>query len=162
MTGGRAVSVPVNYTMSVMIVTVMLSGLILATSDQLQSQQERTAELEIDVLTNRVAADLTAADRLARSTENTTDDEVAVRSSLPHTVAGMSYTVRINGTEIEAGEAYHVTVEIETTRHGIIEQASLKTGTPVEDAFFGGGDYVVEYVDTTGDDHPDTLEVHNA
>lgn len=157
----RAVSVPINYTMSIIIVTILLTGLILATSNSLRAQQERTVESEFGVLGNRMAADISAADRLARSTENTTDDVVEVRTDIPETVAGMSYQVEIRSTEIGGGQAHQVVVTFVSDRADVTEEVRLKTDTPVENTTIAGGEYVIKYVDTDGDGEPDTLEVQH-
>ncbi|PSP80097.1 hypothetical protein BRC81_02585 [Halobacteriales archaeon QS_1_68_20] len=159
--GERAVSVPINYTLSIVIVTVLLTGLILATSDQLRAQQERTVESEFYVLGNRMAADVSAADRLAQTTEGTTDDVVRVRTEIPDRVADMNYEVEISSSVLVPGEAYEVTIKFISGRMGITEEAHLKTGTPVESSTLSAGEYVIEYVDTDGDGEPDALEVKN-
>lgn len=157
----RAVSVPVNYTMSMIIITILLTGLILATSDSLQAQQERTVESEFGVLGNRMAADISAADRLARSTEGTTDDVVEVRTDIPETVAGMSYQIEIESTPLAGGEAHQVEITFVSDRADVTETVRLKTDTPVVDTTITGGAYVIEYVDTDGDGEPDSLEVQH-
>ena len=153
----RAVSVPINYTLSLVIVTLLLSGLVIVTTDQLQTQQERTVESDFSVLSNRMAADLTAADRLAQTTGGTERDTVAVRTETPSTSAGSSYTVQINSTELE-NDAHAVTVRMEASRLDVTQEVGLKTDTPVRNTTIVGGDYVVRYV---GDDTPDELEVDN-
>ena len=153
----RAVSVPVNYTFSIVIVALMLSGLVVVTTDNLQAQQERTVESDFGVLSNRIAADLTAADHLARNTRGTEADVVAVRTEMPSTSAGSGYLVHINSTEIDDG-GYAVTIRMEASRLDITEETGLKTGTKVTNTTIVGGDYAIEYV---GDDVPDELEVRN-
>lgn len=158
----RAVSVPINYTMSIVIVTVLLTGLILATSNNLRAQQERTVESEFGVLGNRMAADISAADRLAQSTEGTTEDVVEVRTDIPETVAGLSYQIEIRSWAIGGGEANQVEITFVSDRMDVTESVRLKTDTPVQNTTVTGGEYVIVYVDTDGDDVPDTLEVQHA
>lgn len=153
----RAVSVPVNYTFSIVIVTLLLSGLVIVTTDNLQAQQERTIESDFDVLSNRMAADVTAADHLAGSTGGTESDVVAVRTEMPSRSADTGYLVHFNSTEIDDG-AYAVTIRMESTSLGITKETGLKTNTKVTNTTIVGGDYAIEYV---GDGVPDELEVRN-
>lgn len=157
----RAVSVPINYTMSIVVVTVLMTGLMISTADQLEAQQERTVESEFGVLGNRLAADVSAADRLAVTTEGTPDDVVAVRTDIPKTVADVNYRIEITSTEIVAGESYQVVFTFVALGLDVTEEVRLKTATRVVNTTVTGGQYVVEYVDTDGDDAPDALEVHN-
>ncbi len=156
----RAVSVPINYTLSIVIVTVLLTGLVLATSDQLRAQQERTVESEFSVLGNRMAADVSAADRLVQSTEGTAGDEVRVRTEIPDTVANMRYRVEIGSSDLGSGEAYEVVITFVSGRMDVTEEVRLKTDTRVENTTLTGGEYVIEYVDADGDGDRE-LEVTN-
>lgn len=159
----RGASVPINYTISIVIVTVLMTGLIVAASGQLDAQQERTAESDFAVLGNRMAADISAADRLAQTTENKSAGEVTVqvRTSIPDTSAGASYTIDVTSNAIGAGDAYRVVVTLESRGVDVSETIRLKTGTEVADATVTGGDYRIEYVDDDGDGDLDTLEVRN-
>lgn len=151
----RAVSVPINFTFSVIIVSLLLSGLVITTTGELQAQQERTVESDFSVLSNRMAADIVAADQLARATEGT--EQAVVRTSLPSSSAGTSYSVHVNATEIEANEAYAVTVRLEARGPDVVEEVGFKTGTRVSNTSMIGGDYAIEYVD----DGDPRLEVRN-
>lgn len=157
----RAVSVPINYTMSIMIVTILLTGLVISVGGQLELQQERTVHSEFGVLGNRLAADISATDQLAQTAAGTSGDVVELRTDLPQTVAGMSYRVEISSTEIVADEAYAVDIELFSRPTGVEAQVSLKTKTPVVASTLHGGAYTITYVDTTGDTIPDSLEVEN-
>jgi len=157
----RAVSVQVNYILAILIITTLMAGLMLATADQLQRQEERTADAEFDVLANRVAADLSAADRLAISTENTSAADVEVRTNIPSTSAGSSYDIRVNATEVVADEVYEVEVVFTADNVDVTRSVSLKTGTDVVNTSIGGGAYTIDYVDSSGDGVPDALEVQD-
>lgn len=157
----RSVSVPVNYTLSIVIVTVMMSGLMISMGGQLQAQQERTVESEFGVLGNRLAADIGAADRLAVTTEGTESDVVAVQTDIPDTVAQANYRVDIVTTELVPGESYLVLLKFVSSPMDVTEEVRLKTATRVKETSITGGEYVIKYVDTNGDDVPDTLEVRN-
>jgi hypothetical protein len=153
----RAVSVPVNYSQAIIITTILLAGLMLATADEVRSQRDRTIQSEFEVLSNRIAADLSAADRLASTTESTNQDVVEVTTSLPPTVAGAGYTAEISSTPV--GSGYRVTVSLDASRGDSDITYHLKTRTEVLDSTIGGGEYTITYVDTDADGVPDALEV---
>lgn len=90
----RAVSVTVNYAMGLAVATLLLSGLLFATGDMLDTRQEVAIRAELDVVGQRLAAGLMTADRLAQ----VGGSEVTVRVSMPDRVAGSSYDVEVNAS----------------------------------------------------------------
>lgn len=96
----RAVSVTVNYVMTITIATLLLSGLVVAAGGLVGSQSERAIESELDVLGQQLAADVESADRLVTVAEGNTA-EVRIESTLPTQVAGTGYTIDATGDTIE-------------------------------------------------------------
>lgn len=95
----RAVSVTVNYVMTITIATLLLSGLVVSTGGLIESQSEEAIRSELDVLGQQLAADLGSADRLAAvATGN--NAEVRLESALPTRVAGTGYTIDVTGDTI--------------------------------------------------------------
>lgn len=155
----RATSVTINYTLSLVVVTVLMAGLLVGASNHLDTQRERTIRSEFDVLGNRLAADIGAADALAQRTAGTTDDVMVLRTSLPSETAGASYEIAVNATDL--GGHYLVVVRFVSLGTSANREVTLKSRTPVLNSTLSGGSYQIEYVDDDGDGVPDSLEVEN-
>lgn len=153
----RAVSVPVNYSQALIITTILLAGLMLATAGEVRTQRDRTVESEFQVLSNRIAADLSAADRLVTTLEDDTDpgqNAVSVTTTLPPSVAGAGYSAEISSTS--SGDGYRVEVTLDADRGDTQLTYHLKTSTEVLDSTISGGEYTIVY-----DQSADALEVRD-
>lgn len=146
----RAVSTVANYAVLLGIVTLLISGLFVGTSGLVTGQQERVIRSELTVLGNQIAADLGAADRLARQAGES--GTMRATLDLPEHVGGSTYRIRVTDgatdTQYELtllSTAPEVSVTILVRTH-----LSLATGT------VDGGDIAIVYT------APDTLEVRNA
>ena len=65
MTDDRAVSATLGYVLVIGITTILISGLFLAAGGFVENQHERAIRAELEVVGNRLAADIAAVDRLA-------------------------------------------------------------------------------------------------
>lgn len=86
----RAVSVAVSYVLALGITAILISGLLVASSDYLEDERQRATIQELDGLGNRLAAAFTDADRLSRSGGAT-----SLVVERPSRIAGSDYTVEI-------------------------------------------------------------------
>ena len=86
----RATSVAVSYVLALGITAILISGLLVASSDYLEGERQRATIQELDGLGNRLAAALTDADRLSRS-----GGETNLTVERPGRIAGSDYTVEI-------------------------------------------------------------------
>jgi hypothetical protein len=86
----RAVSVAVSYVLALGITAILISGLLVASSDYLDDERQRATIQELDGLGNRLAAAFTDADRLSRSGGAT-----SLTVERPARIAGSDYTVEI-------------------------------------------------------------------
>jgi hypothetical protein len=150
----RGQSVTINYTLSLIIVTLLISGLFIAMSGYLDTQRERVTRSEFDVLGNRLAADIATADRLARAGD---DAQVNVRTSIPAAVAGIDYNVDIESSPFKSSTWHNVTVTLRSPRLDVERTLHVRTANEVSDSSLSGGAYVVHYHGNSG-----KLEVHDA
>lgn len=147
----RGVSVVVNYVLTIAITTLLLSGLFVASGSLIQSQSERAIQDELDVLGERLAADLATADRLAASAEGE-DAHVRVTTELPRRVAGTAYSVEITG-----GDPTEIVLR---TSDPAIESSTTVATADVEPASgLRGGDLVIELTTESLTDESRQLEV---
>lgn len=143
----RAVSVTVNYVMTITIATLLISGLAVSAGGLIESQSERAIESELEVLGQQLAADVESADRLA-TVAGGANAEVRIETSLPTRVAGTGYDITVVESELvlrSTDPAISVTVPLTVTN-------DLAEGRTIR-----GGDVVIGW--STGTDR---LEVESA
>lgn len=90
----RAVSVTVNYVLTLAITTVLIAGLITGAAGLIDGTKAQTTRDGYEVAGNRVAAGIQAADRLAQSGPV----EVSLTVDLPDRIAGTQYRIVVNNT----------------------------------------------------------------
>ncbi len=90
----RAVSVTVNYVITLAITAALISGLILAAGSLVDGMRGQTTREGYQVVGNRMVSGLQTADRLAQT--GASDLEVSV--DLPGLVAGTQYTIVVNNS----------------------------------------------------------------
>lgn len=142
----RAVSVTVNYVLTLAITALLLSGLLVAAGGLVESQSERAIRSELDVLGQHLAADIESADRLATVAEGESA-EVRIETSLPARVAGRSYRIAVGESELT----------LRTTDPEVSVTVPFRTTNEVEERTIRGGDLRIEWSDDSG-----TLEVERA
>lgn len=89
----RGVSTTVSYAITLVITTLLITGLLTAGGDFVQNQREQATLSELRVLGQQLADDVSAADRLARTADP--DGDVTMQRGLPERVAGSSYRVSL-------------------------------------------------------------------
>lgn len=123
----RAVSVTVNYVLTLAITTVLMTGLLFAAGNVVEDRRDSATRSELRVVGERVAANLMAADRLAQ----TNASEVAMVTEGPDRVAGLEYTVSLNATGQE--------VVLSTADPEIVVRVAFDNTTAVSDSTADGG-----------------------
>lgn len=132
----RAVSVTVGHAMNLAVITILLSGVIIASGGMVESERERTANEELDVIGQQIADELMAADRMVIAG---TDPTVEIRVDLPRQVVGSSYSVRLPGTDGD-----EQVIELETARPSVAISVPVETTTPVASTTVSGGRLTIE------------------
>lgn len=94
----RAVSVTVNYTLSLAIAALLISGLLFAAGQNVETRQQEAIRAELEVIGQRLATGLMTADRLVQAG----GDDVSVAVSIPDRVAGTGYDIEINASASRA------------------------------------------------------------
>ena len=139
----RGVSTTLGYVLTLAITTVLVSGLLIAVGGFVSGQNERVTRSELDVVGQRLATDVEAADRLveAGSADGGSNATVVVRSRLPERVAGRTYRVAVNesgrGRLVLSASDPDVSVEVSVVTDVAVANATLGGG-PVRIAFDGG------------------------
>lgn len=94
----RAVSVSVDYSMTLIIATLIIGGLLMAAGGLMESQAQLAKQDELEVIGQHVADDLMGADKLVTVAEADGGPiEVNVTSRSPARAGGSSYLVDVDG-----------------------------------------------------------------
>lgn len=137
----RAVSVTVNYALNLLVATLLVGGVLTATGGMVEDRRTSAVRTELEVVGERVAADLMAADRLAAvgTAGAGTDPTVVVSVSLPERVAGTRYEVSIENSPPRI---------VLTSEHPDVEvTVGFHHDTPVAPTTVHGGDLRIELTD---------------
>ena len=129
----RGVSTVVGYVLNLGIATILITGLLIAGASVVTDQRERAVRAELDVIGNRVAADLETADRLHR----VGNGSVTVRTSLPERVAGSTYRIAFEAT------GGSVTVRLETRDPAVSRTVPVRNSSTVQSGTVDGGDLII-------------------
>lgn len=141
----RAVSVTVNYVLTLTIATLLLSGLAVSAGGLIESQSERAIESELEVLGQQLAADIESVDRLA-TVAGGANAEVRIETRLPTRVAGTRYDITVVESELvlrSTDPAISVTVPL-TVTNDLAEGRTIQGGNVVIGWSTGTGRLEVE------------------
>lgn len=150
----RAVSTVVGYTLTLGIMTLLITGLLVAAGGFVEDQRERTVRAELQVVGQQIAADLDAADRLVRA--DGTDTAVEIYGQHPERVTGATYRVEVVDDTDDHCE-FDRCLKLSTDDPEVVVTVRIGTVTTVELGSAGGGGVVVEY-----DAGSDTLVIDDA
>lgn len=128
----RGVSVTLGYVLTLAITAVLVSGLLIAVGGFVSGQNERVTQSELDVVGQRLATEVEAADRLAEAGGGGPNVTVAVRSRLPETVAGRTYRIAVNETGRDR-------LVLSASDPDVSVAVRVVTDAPVANATLGGG-----------------------
>lgn len=130
----RALSTAVTYVLTLGMTAVLVSGLLIASGGAVEDRRDSVTRSQLTVIGEQLAADVEAADRLARADA----DRVAVESPLPERVADGGYRVHV------AVEGRNVTLRLTTDAATV--RVPVANETPVRAATLSGDDVEVRLV----------------
>jgi hypothetical protein len=151
----RGVSTVLGYSLALGITMVLISGLVISMGSLVENQRERTVRSELDVIGQKLAADITAADRLIVAGEDgaISPPVTSIRHDTPETVAGSTYTITLRDSASEPE------LVLETREPAVSVTVTMATEKSVSASSASGGSVRVEYVDTDGDSSRDRLVI---
>jgi hypothetical protein len=138
----RGVSTTLGYVLNLGVAAILVTTLMLSAGTLVEDQRERAVRTELDVVGERVAADLSSADRLARASDG---GSVRYVVEVPARVAGTTYDVEIN-------ESGNDTIVLVSDRPRVEVTVPYDAELPVANATTTNDGFVVVYEN-------DTLEV---
>ncbi|MDZ7702031.1 MAG: hypothetical protein U5J98_08160 [Halobacteriales archaeon] len=128
----RAVSAVLGYILALAVMALVVSGLFVTAGNYVENQQERAIRAELEVVGNRLAADIAAIDRLALATGSSGEAELV--SNLPPRTARQSYLIEID--EVTTG-VYHLNLSTSDPDVSVTVKMRVQT-TMIEDTVNGG------------------------
>lgn len=139
----RGVSTALGYVLTLGITALLISGLLIGVTGVVDDRRTQTDRATMEIVGQRIAANLMSADRLAE----TDPEQLVVAVDLPNRLSQSGYTVEVNGS------AEQLTLRVDGGRASAT--VSFVTTTTVRDGTVRGGD--LRIVLTT-----DELEVQRA
>lgn len=131
----RGVSTALGYTLNLAVATILVTGLLVGAGGYVEDQQERAIRTELDVIGARVAGELAAVDRLARTGD---DVRVSVTVETPVRSTGATYTIAIN-------ESGNREVVLQTEDPAVRVTVPYHAETTVDAGTTQGGTFVLRY-----------------
>ncbi|RQG92507.1 DUF7266 family protein [Natrarchaeobius chitinivorans] len=86
----RALSSAITHVLTMAMTTILIAGLFLSSGAMLETQTEMSADGSLETIGERLAGEITRADRLGSG-----GDTVTITTNHPRTVAGSSYSVEL-------------------------------------------------------------------
>lgn len=91
----RAVSKQIGYVLSITVITLLMTGLIVSTASLVEDNTDRSTEAELEVVADRLAAQVMAADRLVEKDDGTA--EAYMDANVPNHAGDGQYAVSVDG-----------------------------------------------------------------
>lgn len=136
----RGLSAVFGYVLTLAVMALLISGLFLTAGNYVENQQERAIRAELEVVGNRLAADIAAVDRLALAAGS--DGEAELVSYLPPRTAGRTYQINIDQVAGTPG-TYHL--NLSTADPDVTVSVLVRVENPLVDVTVNGGDVVADY-----------------
>lgn len=149
----RGISTVVSHVMSVAITTLLIISLVATVTGFLDGHQERAATNELETIGNRLSAELTKADSLARYS-----DGVNVTTALPDSVAGSPYTVVLAHGSC-GGVPTDTCVKLRADEYRVSALVPVRNSTELHLESGAGGRFVITSAGTTGSPAADRRRV---
>lgn len=134
---GRGQSTTLQYTLTLAVATLVVTGLFVAAGDLVTSEREQVVRTELEVVGQQLAGELSAADRLVRSSEGT--QALAINVSLPPEVTGAGYTVAVSDDGTDQW------INLTAASPDVSVSVRVDTGTDLADGSVQGGDLSIVY-----------------
>lgn len=144
--GERGLSTALGYALSLSVTVLLVISLITAAGGFVSDERERAIRSEAEVVSQRIASGLMTADRLASAAGS---GPVRVSATLPTTLAGKQYTIRVVANDSDS------TVVVSTENPDVSVSAPFHNDTAVVTETLGGGSLRFQYKN-------DLLTIHDA
>ena len=149
MSDSRAVSTTLSYVLSLAIATILITGLIIAGGNYLDTQRKQVIRDELTVVGQQLVADIERADRLVRAGDTDNSMTVVVNQTFSNSVTGESYQLTIDPTD--------KTLVLNTTTPDVRVSVTIASETALSASSARGGVVQIRY--DQPDDHLEVRDV---
>lgn len=148
MSSDRAVSTALNYTMTLAIASILVTGLLYTSTSFVDDRRGEVVRDELTVIGQQVASDLARADRLVTAADSDGAAlTVTVSQTFPERVAGRTYRLHLDPSADR--------LVLESGQQDVRVTVGLTLQTDLGDSTADGGTVRIVYVDSG------SLEVRN-
>lgn len=143
----RGVSTTVTYSLTVLITTILVAGLIYSASTTVKTEREQAAANELTVVGERLVREIVGMDALVDAGEDTT---ARMRVDHPRRVVGATYTVTLQpggGDPCESTDRPCLVLVAEELDVTATMPFKTATNTSLVNTTVQGGELVVVYED---------------
>jgi hypothetical protein len=123
-----------TYTLLLVVVVLLVSGLLIGVGGFVERQQERAVRSQLDTVGNRLASDLATADRLAGPAGG---DQIRLQSPLPETVGNARYRIDVRNVSGDRSR-----LVLRSQNPDVLTTVTVRTTLPVEGNVTGGAVWV--------------------
>lgn len=149
----RGVSSALTYALIVAITTTLVVGLVLGTDSLVQSNRERAATEQLEVVEQRLATALETAHRLSRTdSDETRPEQLTLTRQFPRRLARSQY--RVSVVALGAND-YSLRLELVDTGVSTVTEIRLAQAPRVAETTVNGGPLEVVYVTDPPPSSPD-------
>lgn len=142
----RGVSPVFSYVLTLSVASLLVGGLLISAGGFVDDQRKNTAKSELQVIGQQVSADISAADRLARTATTEDIDDIRVRRGLPQEVVGTPYRIEV----VHSGGSSEPQLRLSSPQLDVVVTVGIASKIAV-DGSADGGDVVVQIDTSTGD-----------
>lgn len=146
----RAVSVTINYILTLAISAVLVTGLLIAGGTFVEDSRERVIESELEVIGIHLASNVEQVDRMVNASESGQPDAAWVNETFQRQVTGSVYLV-----ELDDGNPSHLVLNASDVDVSVRVNVTVQTDID-DDAVVTGGSISVYY-----DEGDDELVIEN-
>lgn len=136
----RGLSTALGYVLTLSVTVTLVSGLLIAGGNFVESQREQVIRTELDIVGEQVATHVNAADRLNQSGMGETT--IRIEQRFPNTVVGSDYQIYLEADEPQ--------LRLESSRPQVEVTVPLTNTTALADSSADGGEIIVRYDDSRG------------
>ncbi|KAB1188771.1 MULTISPECIES: hypothetical protein [Haloferax] len=133
----RAVSTTLGFVLTLSITTILISGIMVAAGGFVAAEHERVTETELEVVGQRLAANIEAADRVVASSGDETVSNVETRLELPNRVAGTTYRISVDNSSNQ--------LVLQSVDPEVTVRIPVETETELKNGSVDAGDVAVTY-----------------
>lgn len=137
----RGLSTALNYVLVLGIVSILVTTLLAGFGGLVANQQEEASRAQLEVIGNRVAADVGQVNTLVASDDRYNQ---TVRTDLPTRVVGASYTLTVTSNPDIAEEGYYL-FTLSTGDPKTTVTVPFRSTTEIVTGTIYGGPLVIEY-----------------